>query len=155
MFDLKIKLSIIGVVIFILPMVINIGYVILPPVNAPAATTAAPWWLEIIEKVTRILYAISICYLVSEENVKINSPWLWLGILFLVLYYMVWMRYFLGGRDVSLLGKSFLFVPIPLAVFPVLYYIFAALWVHNYVSVIIMIIFGIAHNIISYISLMK
>ena len=63
---------------------------------------------------------------------------------------MVWIRYFIGGMNDSLLGKNFLFVPIPLAIFPVLYFIFASLWMNNYIATVVMIIFGIAHNIISY-----
>lgn len=42
-----------------------------------------------------------------------------------------------------------------LAVFPVLYFMCAAFWVHNYVALILMGIFGVVHNIVSYISLYK
>lgn len=52
------------------------------------------------------------------------------------LYYIVWIRYFIGGRDAGLLSKSFCLVPMPLAVFPVLYFICAALWLHNIPAVI-------------------
>ena len=48
-----------------------------------------------------------------------------------------------------LLAKPFLFVPIPLAVFPVLYYLFAAIWVGNYPAAIVMLIFGAAHITVS------
>lgn len=36
------------------------------------------------------------------------------------------------------------------AIFPVLYFIAASIWLHNYIATVIMIIFGIAHNIVSY-----
>ena len=64
--------------------------------------------------------------------------------------YIVWIRYFIGGRDVALLSKRFCLIPMPLAVFPVLYFLCAAMWVHNIPAAIIMIIFGIAHNVVSY-----
>ena len=35
--------------------------------------------------------------------------------------------YFMGGQEVFLLSHSFLFVPMPLAVFPVLYFLCAAI----------------------------
>ncbi|MGN0413800.1 MAG: hypothetical protein ACI4FV_12275 [Lachnospiraceae bacterium] len=73
---MKIGVYWIGIIIFVLPMLINIIYVIFPPVNAP--------------------------------------------------------------------------VPMPLAVFPVLYFLCAAIWVHNIPAAVFMILFGIAHNIVSY-----
>lgn len=155
MFDLKIGFSIPGIIIFILPMIINIVYFILPPVNAPVEAADVHSWIEMVEQATRILYAIAIVFLVSRKPIEVKNVWLILAVVLLVLYYVVWIRYFMGGRDVALLGKSFLFVPMPLAVFPVLYFICAALWLHNGVAAIVMVIFGIAHNIVSYRSFSK
>ena len=73
----------------------------------------------------------------------------------LALYHAVWIRYFAGGRDVALLGKSFCGVPMPLAVFPVLYYLCGALWLHNLPAAGLMLIFGVAHNVVSYQSFQK
>ena len=153
MCDLRFKFSFLGFIVFMIPMLINIVYVILPPANAVEEATNVNKIWESIEGITRVLYAIAICILVSNQKINFKSPWFILGLVFLVLYYAVWMRYFIGGRDVKLLGKSFLFIPLPLAIFPVLYYLFAAIWLHNYVAVIFMVIFGVAHNIVSYISL--
>lgn len=153
MCDLRFKFSFLGFIVFMIPMLINIVYVIFPPANAVEEVTNVNKIWESIEGITRVLYAIAICILVSNQKIKFKSPWFILGLVFLVLYYAVWMRYFIGGRDVKLLGKSFLFIPLPLAIFPVLYYLFAAIWLHNYVAVIFMVIFGVAHNIVSYISL--
>mgnify|MGYP003185110289 CR=1 FL=1 len=69
--------------------------------------------------------------------------------LFLALYYAVWLRYFAGGRKTELLRRAFLLVPLPLAVFPVLYYLCAAIWLHNVPAVIIMLIFDAAHITVS------
>ncbi len=49
------------------------------------------------------------------------------------------------GCGKRLLEKPFLFVPIPPAVFPVLYYLFAAIWMGNFPTAILMVIFGTAH----------
>ena len=57
--------------------------------------------------------------------------------------------YFMGGREISLLSRSFLFVPMPLAVFPVLYFLCAAIWLHNLPATIIMVISGAAHLTVS------
>ena len=63
--------------------------------------------------------------------------------------FAVWLRYFAGGRKTELLRRAFLFVPLPLAVFPVLYYLCAAIWLHNVPAVIIMLIFDAAHITVS------
>lgn len=150
--DYRIGFSWIAVVIFLLPMIINVIYVIFPPSINDKNTEATNTVIEFIEQATRILYLLSLVVIVSEKTLDYRSMWLLLAVVFLVLYYVVWIRYFVGGRDIALLGKSFLGIPMPLAIFPVLYFIFAALWMHNYVAVGFMIVFGIAHNIISYIS---
>ena len=151
----KLGFSWLGLIIFILPMIINIIYAIFPPVTEGAVQGSANKYIELIEQCTRILYMISLVILVSKKEINFKSLWLVLAIIFLVLYYIVWIRYFIGGRDIALLSKSFLLIPIPLAIFPVLYFIFSALWLRNYLAVIIMIIFGIAHNIVSYQTLIK
>ena len=148
--NIKLGFSWIGLIVFLLPMLINIVYVILPLKNAPTTQQETNKILEIIEQSTRILYMLAIVFLVCKEKVDFTSIWMFVGLIFLALYYIVWFRYFLGGRDIELLGKPFLFVPMPLAVFPVIYFICSAIWLNNYIAVLFMIIFGIAHNIISY-----
>lgn len=131
-------------------MLINIVYFMLPPANMDNDEENNNKVLEFIEQSSRILFAIALCFLISNKELNYKSSLLYVSIVFLILYYIVWIRYFIKGRDVKMLGEKFIFVPMPLAVFPVLYFIFASLWMTNYVAFIIMIIFGIAHNIISY-----
>mgnify|MGYP004600057013 FL=1 len=107
---------------FALPMLINIAYVIFPPAGTAKQSKGVTRWFEIVENISRIAYLVSISVLVSEKPVNPKSAWLMLAALFLILYYIVWIRYFKGGRDIALLGKPFLFVPMPLADFPVLYF---------------------------------
>lgn len=155
MFDMKFGFSFLGFAIFLIPMVVNVIYAIFPPVNAPEEQASVNKILEMVEQLTRMLYAIAICVLVSNRKIEYNSPLFYVALLFLALYYVVWIRYFIGGRDVALLGEKFLFVPLPLAVFPVLYFFFSAIWVHNYIAAVLMVIFGVAHNIVSYMSFCK
>ena len=135
--------------IFALPMLINIAYAVFPPSEKVEQTTAVIRWIEVVEQISRIVYLFAITLLVSREPVRLRSVWLFLAVLFLTLYYAIWIRYFVGGRKIALLNRSFLFVPMPLAVFPVLYFLCAAFWLHNIPAVIIMTIFGVAHLIVS------
>lgn len=147
--NLKVSFSWIGLVIFALPMLINIAYVMFPPAGKAEQTAAVTHWVEIVEQISRIAYLAAITLLVSREPIQFRSIWLWLAALFLILYYAVWIRYFAGGREIALLSRSFLFVPMPLAVFPVLYFLCAAIWLHNLPAAIIMVIFGAAHLAVS------
>lgn len=135
--------------IFALPMLINIAYVMFPPAGKAEQAAAVTHWIEIVEQISRIAYLFAVTLLVSRETLSFRSVWFSLAAVFLVLYYAVWLRYFMGGRAIVLLIRSFLFVPMPLAVFPVLYFLCAAIWLHNLPAAIIMVIFGAAHLAVS------
>ena len=147
--SLKLSFSWIGLVIFALPMLINIAYAIFPPSGKVGQTAAVTRWIEVVEQISRIAYLLAITLLVSRKPFHFRSAWLCLAAFFLLLYYIVWIRYFTGGRDIALLNRPFLFVPMPLAVFPVLYFLCAAVWLHNIPAAIMMTIFGAAHLTVS------
>ena len=147
--NLKVSFSWIGLVIFALPMLINIAYVLFPPAGKAEQPAAVMHWIEIVEQISRIAYLFAVTLLVSRETLSFRSVWFSLAAVFLILYYAVWLRYFMGGREIALLSRSFLFVPMPLAVFPVLYFLCAAIWLHNLPAAIIMVIFGAAHLTVS------
>ena len=147
--NLKLSFSWVGLVVFALPMLINIAYAVFPPVGKAEQGAVVSHWIEIVEQISRIAYLAAITLLVSREPIQSRSVPLWLAALFLILYYAVWIRYFAGGREIALLNRVFLFVPMPLAVFPVIYFLCAAVWLHNLPAVILMTIFGAAHLTVS------
>ena len=147
--NLKVSFSWIGLVIFALPMLINIAYVMFPPAGKAEQPVVVTHWIEIVEQISRIAYLFAVMLLVSRDACSFQSGWLYLAAAFLILYYAVWFRYFMGGREISLLNCSVLLVPMPLAVFPVLYFLCAAIWLHNLPAAIIMVIFGAAHLTVS------
>ena len=147
--NLKVSFSWIGLLVFALPMLINIAYAVFPPNGEAEKTAASPRWIEAVEQIGRVTYLLAIALLVSREPIRFRNVWFWLAALFLILYYAVWIRYFAGGRKINLLNRAFLFVPMPLALFPVLYFLCAAVWLHNLPAAVLMIIFGAAHLTVS------
>ena len=147
--NLKVSFSWVGLVVFALPMLINIAYVMFPPAGEAKPPAPVTHWVEIVEQVSRIAYLLAVTLLVSRRPVSWRSAWLFLAAVFLILYYAVWIRYFALGREIALLKRAFLFVPMPLAVFPVLYYLCAAVWLRNVPAVVLMVIFGAAHWTVS------
>ena len=147
--NLKVSFSWIGLIVFVLPMLINIAYVAFPPTEKAEKTATVTHWIEIVEQISRVGYLFAIIFLMSRESIRFINVWLFLAVIFLMLYYAVWIRYFVGGRKIALLNRTFLFVPMPLAVFPVLYFLCVAGWLHNLPAVIIMVVFGVAHMTVS------
>lgn len=146
---MKLSFSWIGLAVFALPMLINIAYVIFPPAGEVPSSKSVTRWVEIIEAISRIAYLILLTFLVNKNPLNVKSVWAVAAVVFLILYYIVWIRYFIGGRNIALLARAFLFVPIPLAVFPVIYYLCAAIWMGNIPAAIAMSVFGAAHITVS------
>ena len=147
--NLKVSFSWIGLAVFILPMLVNIAYAVFPPKGKTKQSASISHRIEVVEQVSRIAYLLAITLLVSREPIEFRNIWLCLAVCFLILYHVVWIRYFIGGRDVRLLSRPFLLVPMPLAVFPVLYFLCAAAWLRNLPAAMIMTVFGAAHLTVS------
>ena len=147
--NLKVSFSWLGLVLFALPMLINLAYAAFPPAGKPEQTAEITHWIERVEQGSRIAYLLAIVLLVNRLPVSWGSAWLMLAALFLLLYYAVWLRYFAGGRRIALLNKPFCPVPMPLAVFPVLYFLCAAIWLGNLPAAALMLIFGTSHLAVS------
>ncbi len=147
--NLRLSFTWVGPVIFALPMLINVAYALFPPAEKSASTGRVTRWVEVVEQSSRIVYLLLLTFAVSTDPLRRKSVWLALAAVFLVLYYIVWLRYFIGGRNVALLGRPFLLVPVPLAVFPVLYFLCAAVWMGNLPAAVAMGIFGAAHLTVS------
>lgn len=147
--NLKISFTWIGLVVFALPMLINLVYVAFPPAENTKQPVIVTHWIETIEQVSRMAYLFAITFLVSRKPIRLGSVWLYLAAIFLVLYYTAWIRYFAGGRNIALLNRAFFLVPMPLEIFPVLYFLCSAIWLHNLPAVILMLFFGAAHLTVS------
>lgn len=112
--NLKISFSWVGLVVFALPMLINLAYAAFPPAGKAGSPTPVTRWVELVEQSSRIAYLLAVMLLVSRKPVRPQGVWFWLAVCFLALYYAVWIRYFLGGREIALLQRAFLLVPLPL-----------------------------------------
>ncbi len=63
----------------------------------------------------------------------------------LSLYYLGWIRYFRRGREFSLLFAPMIGIPVPLAINPVLYFLFASVVLHSAYLLICGVILAIGH----------
>ena len=70
---MKLSFSRLGLVLFVLPMLINIAYVMFPPAGKAEQTAAVTHWVEIVEQISRIAYLFAVTLLVSRENLSFRS----------------------------------------------------------------------------------
>lgn len=134
-----------AIVVIMLAMLPNIIYFISPSTDIPESLGSRIKLIETIESISRVISFVLLIFLSKNTNADLKSPWVIGMIIFLLLYFALWGRYFFGGSSYSLLGKSFLGIPMPMAIFPVCYFICAALWLGNIPAVIALVVFGIAH----------
>ena len=133
-----------GLIIFLLPMIPNMFYFLLPAPAGGAPSVSSPKILDFLEHGTQGIFIFLLIFLMSSKASQLNSPYtLGMGIM-LLLYYFLWIVYFTG--EVTLL------IQLGLAVFPVIYFILGELWLHNPVAVIPTFLFGIFHVIITFIN---
>lgn len=142
-----------GFLVVILAMLPNILYGILPKNNITDTQITPSILMGQIENISRVLFVIFFVIIVNKK-IEYNKPVYILGmVVFLLLYYYLWARYFMNGLDGSYLGKDFGFISAPLAVFPVVYFAFAALWLQNIPAGVAIVVFGICHIVNSYYTL--
>ena len=61
--NLKLSFSWVGLVVFALPMLINIAYAVFPPAGAAPAAKTVTRWVEAVEQISRIAYLLALVFL--------------------------------------------------------------------------------------------
>ena len=143
--------SFIGTLIGILILAPSILFFIkFPPKNIPVDSTNPGVIYTILERIGQI--GCLTVLVMSKDNfhsVRVNA-WMLLMLLCIIVYYSLWIRYVVKGQDYSWLWKPLLFIPIPLAIFPVCAYGFAALWGKSVWLGIAALTLAVGHLTVSY-----
>lgn len=66
-------------------------------------------------------------------------------LIFLLLYYVGWVRYFKGDEEYRLLFSPMIGIPVPLAITPILYFLCSSIVLHSYLLFISSLILAIGH----------
>ena len=132
------------VVVFLLPSILLAFF---PPVDILSIEDSL--LLAIVENVGRIAVIVTLLFSANDFERRANI-WLVTAGLFALLYYVGWVRYFYFGREYQLLYAPMWFVPVPLAVFPVLALAFVAIWSRSLNIGIATLIMAIGHVSQSY-----
>ncbi len=143
--------SIIGAIIgalIILPSILF--YAIFPPKNLPSIQVKQSRLFEALERAGQMgCLAVLLFSGESFINRGINPVFLLMAIC-IIIYYGLWVRYIIKGQEYQLLWQPLMLIPVPMAVFPVLAFGFAALWGQSILLGVSTIILAIGHINISW-----
>lgn len=121
------EFSAIGLVIAVAVLAPSFLLIPFPPRGAVSASTSAGLLFTALERAGQagclVLLVVSGMGWADWLN-----PWFALMTACILGYYAFWARYLVGGRDSMLLYGPWHFLPMPLAILPVLAFGFAALW---------------------------
>jgi hypothetical protein len=118
--------SITGLIIAILIFAPNLLMLLFPAKNVPAELKDAGKLYTVLERIGQIGCILLLCLAGDYFGHFAVNVWLVLMVICIALYYGLWLRYVIKGQDFLLLFCPLLFVPVPMAVFPVLAFAFAA-----------------------------
>ena len=131
-----------GLVVFLLPMLPNIFFFILQDPNGSTLVNNNHFLLDIIEKGSQTIFFALLIFGVSKKVSPVLCGYTIFMAILLLSYYGFWTAYFTTGTN---------FIVIMLmAIFPVVYFILAEIWLHNLLAIAPLTIFGIVHIIITY-----
>ena len=138
--------SYIGLIIGFVLMFPSIIFMIkFPPINAPVDLTDAGLIFTILERIGQIgCLTILVISPANFQGLEINV-WALLIALCITIYYALWIRYILNRQEHKYLFKPLYFIPVPLAVFPVLAFAFTSIWGNSLWLGIATILLAVGH----------
>ena len=137
--------SIKGLIIVAIIFAPNLLMFILPPKSIPQNIKDDGPIFTVLERIGQA--ACFILVIMSKENFESATYNIWFVLMSLCIgiYYCLWIRYIVKGREFSFLFKPLSFIVIPMAIFPVVAFGFMAIWVKSIWIGIAVSIFAIGH----------
>ena len=140
--------------LILLPNLLFFSY---PPKDVQSEKAKAPIWLTILENAGRIIcFLYPIVYGTDAAAALISgSMMMYLMAAFILVYYILWARYFVHNRTFAFLFRPLFYLPVPMAVFPAAYFLTLGLLLQSAFMMVAAIAFAISHISISLITYRK
>lgn len=116
----------------------------LPPKNKPAAEPDGKMVWVVLERAGQVGCIVALCTATGFYYGK-NQIWMSGMIACICIYYTLWGRYLVKRRDYAVLFMPFAGIPVPMAVFPIGAFLFAACWGESIWLGVATVLFGIGH----------
>lgn len=142
MSNLTLAISVPGIIAFIAAMLPNFIYMILAPKEQLEGDRKETHMNG--EDLSRDFFIFFLVAFSFQEKGRLIYLMVAL-LVFLLLYYLTWFRYFKNGKKDEDRFSSLFFIPVPLAIFPVLFFVFTSLYLNNMLALLLCIIFAFFH----------
>lgn len=123
--------SVTGLVIAAVLFAPNILFFVFPPRHVPKGFKSAGLFFTICERVGQAACTILLMFSANPYQTAFVDVWFVFMAACIAVYYGLWIRYFIGGREFTLAFHPLWLVPVPMAIFPILAFGFAAVWVQS------------------------
>ncbi len=125
----------------------NLFFIFFPSKNVLINNNRPSWWKIIIIFERFGQAGIFILPIFWQFNITNIIDKIALGVMAasIVIYYVCWIRFFSRGRKYILLYQKLMFVPIPMAIFPILYFLCISILLNSWIIAVFTLIFAIGH----------
>lgn len=137
--------SITGTIIAAVMLLPNIIYLFFPPQNVPESKKDAGLFFTVLERVGQIVLIVLLAVSHDSLDGRAFDVWAVLMVVCIAVYYGLWLRYFLKGRQYGMLYRPMLTLPVPMAVFPVFAFAFAGVWGNSLLLLAASVVFALGH----------
>ncbi|MEK5491431.1 hypothetical protein MKZ24_12180 [Paenibacillus sp. FSL R7-0297] len=138
---------------FIIPLLVllpNLIFIFFPPRNAPDSLASPPLIFTILERagqITCFMMPIVLGRKLAEQPLGLSAG---LMAVCLLIYYICWARFYWNEREFTVLFTPWLGIPIPMAVFPAIYFMLLGFWLESWLLLIPAFLFAVGHLVNSW-----
>ncbi len=141
-----------GTILTIIVLLPNLIVLIFPPKEEPPKyeESMVLRGMTVIEQIGRAIVFITPLFYSINFNTNYQLFSLYSLIIAIAFYYVGWLRYLLYGRLYKLLFEPMLGVPIPMAISPVIFFLFSSIVLDTWLLFIGTIFLAVGHIYVSY-----
>ncbi|MDP4093710.1 MAG: hypothetical protein Q8920_10155 [Bacillota bacterium] len=125
----------------------NLLMLFFPPVNVPQQKNENWIWnvVVVLERIGQVsLFILPLFWKIRTSDRKITYILIAMALL-LLLYYAIWTRYLLNKCQFASMFQSLFYIPIPLALAPIVYFALAGILLESWPVIIAAVIFALGH----------
>lgn len=137
--------SYIGLIVVCVILLPNLLFMAFPPQNVPLGLKGGNILLTVMERAGQVGFIIIPIISYSYFSGIAFNIFTGIMIFSAIMYYGLWIRYFVRGREFYLLFKPLGVIPVPMAVFPIIYMLFSAIWLRHMWLGAAAVIFAVGH----------
>lgn len=134
----------INIVFTVLILIPNLFFMFRQPSDTTHEGTKPKWWkvIIILENIGRIgIFVLPILWSISLKGL-IDFIAISIMVISLLIYYMCWVRYY-KHPTTKMLFKKILFIPLPLAIAPIVYYFSLSIILKSWILGVATLVFAI------------